>query len=192
MRSSFSLSASQNEKRSTSKIMGLLRKKCGMPLHFIVDFHSLSTSKMLKLQGVGSVVRIETSRFFFVIRSVLHRCQAAQRKNGPFVTLTWATDCSNASFSRFRLLTLANPHEFASIGFHWGYLGCHHHPAPNIPRRQIGRKLRDYYLIQSWWFIDVGFFLPFFLRKTKKNKEFFSRRSSPLYFPSMIQKMMSD
>ena len=119
MRSSFSLSASQNEKRSTSKIMGLLRKKCGMPLHFIVEFHSLSTSKML-VSRVGSVVRIETSRFFFVIRSVLHRCQAAQRKNGPFVTLTWATDCSNASFSRFRLLTLANPHGFFSIGFPLG------------------------------------------------------------------------
>ena len=161
MRSSFSLSASQNEKRSTSKIMGLLRKQCGIPLHFIVDFHGLSTSKML------------VSRGWVSHQVLLHRC-------------TWATDCSNASFSRFRLLTLANPHEFVSIGFHWGYLGCHHHP-PGVSQANrakiTGLLSNTIMVVHRCWCIFVLFF-------AKKNKESFSRRSSPLYFPSMIQKMM--
>lgn len=143
MRSSFSLSASQNEKRSTSKIMGLLRKKCGIPLHFIVDFHCIYI-KNVGFKGVGSVVRIETSRGFFVISCCFTAAKLRNGKNRPFVTLTWATDCSNASFSRFRLLTLANPHEFVSIGF---LLGVPWMPPPPpqaiFPGGKIGQKLRD-------------------------------------------------
>lgn len=156
-----------------------------MPLHFIVDFHCIYI-KNVGFKGVGSVVRIETSRVFFVIRSVLHRCQAAQRKKSPICH----PHLGNGLLQRF-LLTIQTVDLSKSpwVCFHWVSIGgtLDVTTTPIFPYKQIGQKLRDYYLIQSWCFIDVGVFLSFFFAK-KKNKESFSRRSSFLTSPPWFKK----
>lgn len=93
---------------------------------FLGDFHGLSTSNMLKLQGGGSVVISWKLQGVSRHQLFSHASCATLQAH-----VTWATDCSNASFSRFRLLTLANQGTFDAT-------------PPQPPAQKIGQKLRNY------------------------------------------------
>ena len=109
---------------------GPVKEKVWHSTSFYSGFPWFIYIKMLVSRGVGQLSELKLQGVFFVIRCCKHRC-------------TWATDCSNASFSRFRLLTLANPHGFVSIGFPLGVPWMPPPPPQYSLEYWIGQKLRE-------------------------------------------------
>ena len=107
---------------------------------------------------------------FFRHQLLLHRCQAAQRKKSPICH----PHLGNGLLQRF-LLTIQTVDLSKSpwVCFHWvsigGTLDATTTPPGNIPRRQNRAKITGLKKSkESWCFIDVGVFLPFFLQKKKQ------------------------
>lgn len=99
---------------------GPVKEKVRHSTSFYSGFPWFIYIKNVGFKGVGSVVRIETSRGFFVIRSVLHRCQAAQRKKSPICH----PHLGNGLLQRF-LLTIETVDLSKSpwVCFHWVSIG---------------------------------------------------------------------